>query len=297
MRIVVAGTINHDILSFSDGETVDTLGGLAYSILTLAELMPREWAIFPVANVGYDIYGALLDILRKYDNINLSGLREVHCPNNAVHLTLLPGEERDEYAELNLPPLEFHNFQGYLDCDALILNFTSGFDLDLSTAQSVKTACAGLVYIDIHSLTLGIDENKHRFRRKLNDWRDWIEGADFVQLTSDEAWSFHPDDDFGPDAIHEIGHAVADRIKQACLMTMGAEGVRVFTGDGASHYVKAEPVSETVDTTGCGDVFGAAFLVKYLEAAILLSSVDFATKTAAKKCRFIGIDDLGKLKL
>lgn len=295
MKIVIAGTINRDIIRFPEGAVVESLGGAIYSILTMAAAAPQDWKIIPAANVGRDVYPQLLKALKSAANVSTEALRQADCLNNAVYLRLQPGCERAEHTDLNLPPIDYEQLAPHLDCGALMLNFTSGFDMEVSSAERAVRACRGLVYIDIHSLSLGIDPSRRRFRRKIPDWRRWISGADFVQLTAGEAWSLHPEDEpAGEDFPAEVGREIARSVNTACFLTEGEKGVRVFTKSGA-YTVKAEPVDNPLDTTGCGDVFGAAFLVKYLLSGGLDSALRYGIHCAALKCGFRGIGGLSRL--
>lgn len=295
MKITVIGTINRDIVRFPNRKVKESLGGVLYTILTLANLSPPDGEITPIANVGRDIYETVMKILGEYENINLSGINRTDCNNNTVHLRLAANNERNEHTDLNLLHIDFEQIGPHIDCDALMLNFTSGFDLKLETVESVIQACAGLIYIDIHSLTLGIDDLKHRYRKKIPRWRRWIAGTDFVQLTADEAWSFYVGNNFGENESFEVGREIARIINKACLMTQGAKGLMIFTHE-SEYRAKAEIVDNPLDSTGCGDVFGASFLIEYLKTSDILSAARYANRIAAAKCEFTGTESLSTLK-
>ena len=63
------------------------------------------------------------------------------------------------------------------------------------------------------------------------------------------------------------------------IFTQGSEGIDVHF-EGAWHQVNAYPVNE-VDPTGAGDVFAAAYLVRFAETRDVLLSVDFASCAAS----------------
>ena len=71
---------------------------------------------------------------------------------------------------------------------------------------------------------------------------------------------------------------------KVCGATMGARGSMCFDG---RNFVRcpAFPVEKVVDTTGCGDLFHAAFAVRWLETHDLLDCQRFAAATSALKCR------------
>lgn len=63
------------------------------------------------------------------------------------------------------------------------------------------------------------------------------------------------------------------------IFTQGSEGIDVHF-EGEWHHVSAYPVKE-VDPTGAGDVFAAAYLVRFAETRDVLLSVDFASCAAS----------------
>jgi len=294
MKITVVGTINRDIVRLANGNLMESLGGALYTILTLASLSPKQWEITPIANVGRDIFESVMSILRMHENVNTTGINRTDCDNNTVYLRLTPNGGRDEHTDLNLPPISFEQIEPHLDCQALMLNFTSGFDLKLETAVKILKKKPGIIYLDIHSLTLSIDQRKHRRPRKIPRWRRWITGADFVQLTTDEAWSLHKEDEFSEMESLKVGREIARIVNRACLMTRGAKGLTVYTPEN-EYQVNAEAIDEPVDPTGCGDVFGASFLLEYLKNRDILASAHRANRLAAVKCKFAGINAVAAL--
>ena len=63
------------------------------------------------------------------------------------------------------------------------------------------------------------------------------------------------------------------------VLTRGAQGATVYAGDGVLH-VPAYPARE-VDPTGAGDVFAAAFAIRYHKEKDLLGAALFAAATAS----------------
>ena len=71
--------------------------------------------------------------------------------------------------------------------------------------------------------------------------------------------------------------------KKVVAMTEGADGCTAWIG-GREERFPAFPV-KAVDTTGAGDVFHGAFLVRWLETGDVRRSIRFASAAAALKCR------------
>jgi sugar/nucleoside kinase (ribokinase family) len=79
--------------------------------------------------------------------------------------------------------------------------------------------------------------------------------------------------------LAELGPKVA-------ILTQGEKGCLVFA-DGKLSEVQALKV-DAKDPTGAGDVFGVAFLVKYLESRDAIEAAQFANAAAALKIRYKG---------
>lgn len=69
------------------------------------------------------------------------------------------------------------------------------------------------------------------------------------------------------------------RTTPVLIVTAGVGGSVVYSG-GRRHDVRAFPVRE-VDPTGAGDVFGAAYLIRYAETGDVLRSAEFASCAAS----------------
>ena len=69
------------------------------------------------------------------------------------------------------------------------------------------------------------------------------------------------------------------RIVPVLIVTMGSEGARVHFQD-RWHQIQPFPARE-VDPTGAGDVFGAAYLVRYRETSDVLEAARFASCAAS----------------
>ncbi len=81
---------------------------------------------------------------------------------------------------------------------------------------------------------------------------------------------------------HETPDAVVDLYRARIpivVLTRGARGATIYAGRGTLH-VPACPARE-VDPTGAGDVFAAAFLIRYAAQKDLLGAARFASATAA----------------
>jgi sugar/nucleoside kinase (ribokinase family) len=136
------------------------------------------------------------------------------------------------------------------------------------------------VHFDFHNLTMGVNPRGERFRRPLADWRRWAFMIDTVQLNEEE--------------IAGLGvNRMSEQETAGHLLTLGGKGVIVTRGArGATLYtnerkkivrrdIPVEAVSGEPDTTGLGDIFGAAFLYRCVASASLVDAVTFAGAAAS----------------
>ena len=103
--IAVLGTMTRDTTVYMDGTRSENLGGLFYTLFTLAHLLAGRSRILPVANVGADLFATVQEVLRL-PGLDLSAIRRVEQPNNHVHLTYRGAEARDEVLVGLVPPVE-----------------------------------------------------------------------------------------------------------------------------------------------------------------------------------------------
>jgi D-glycero-beta-D-manno-heptose-7-phosphate kinase len=75
---------------------------------------------------------------------------------------------------------------------------------------------------------------------------------------------------------HEANQGVADELKEKTIVTLGSKGARYMDVLYPSPHPK-----ETIDVSGAGDTFLAAFVTKYLETEDVNISITFANKMSA----------------
>jgi len=295
MKIGVIGTPNKDTLILPDKRKTASWGGVIYNILPLAHYLRKDGAVLPICAVGEEVLADFLGLLRKYNNILFEGIKSCAQKHNRVTLNCVSQTEKEETAELNLPPLTFEQIQNHLQgLDFLIINFTSGRDLEKETLRKVRLAYRGRILLDVHSLTLSDPDAKGRRRlRMLRDWQEWLEGMDFVQLTWEEANSLIGQNETSVAGLVEVADWLLQHGTSGVIVTRGARGAFYFHADEQGilkEEIPSFPIQTLVDTTGCGDVFSAAFVYHLLIwGGGGLESLTFANRAAALKATFSGI--------
>ncbi|MCX6639480.1 MAG: carbohydrate kinase family protein [bacterium] len=294
MNIGVIGTPNKDKLILTSGAKVSSWGGIVYNLLTLSHYLKESGSVIPICPVGADLEEEFLALVQRFTNIRTRGIIRCVEKHNRVNLKCINQEEKEEIAEITLPPLSFSQIKPHLkDLDFLLINFTSGRDIEQDTLRSIRREYRGPIYVDVHSLTMSDPDARGKRRlRALRDWQDWLAGFDYVQFTWREANSLTGETKSTIAGLVDIADWLLEHKTKGTIVTRGSEGVYYFHAD-EQGILKEEvppfPVQTVVDSTGCGDVFSAAFIFHLIKMGNPFQAAEFAAKAAALKATFSGI--------
>jgi sugar/nucleoside kinase (ribokinase family) len=294
-KLVVIGTINKDTIIFPNGKKTESFGGILYNILALSYLGGEDVKIYPVCNLGYDVYRQVTSRLKNCDNVKLSGIKKVNCKNNHAFLSINRNNQREEILKNRVPSLGFSQIKPFLKADVMLINFISGFDLSLVTLNT-----DALIFMDVHSLTLGVDDSGKRFFDAPRNWREWIKQAGIVQMSLPELKELAKRNLKSHQEIKEFGKYILSLGPKTVLVTLGEKGSLLIFDDKVRRFVrmhleKGSKVQRFKDATGCGDVFSAGFLICYMRTKNLIKSVNFANYVAAEKCKISGVEGMKRL--
>ncbi|MFL5401837.1 MAG: hypothetical protein ACJ8BF_03380 [Gemmatimonadales bacterium] len=331
MRIGVVGSLVWDVIYGRDSlaPAVEEWGGVAYALAGLDASLTPEWEIVPLIKVGRDLSARAEDLLRGLSHLAAGGrCVEVTAPNNRVVLHYQSTERRCERMAGGVPGWTWAELGPMVqDLDAIYVNFISGFELCLGTAQALRQGFAGPIYADLHSLFLGMQQDGMRVLQPLPNAPAWFGCFDLVQLNEEEMQQLTPDPlalaadalgagvsllsvTLGPRGTAYVAapgfDGLADRRTggQGDSRTGGPEERQVVptvrpSDRPAVHptvrsaLIRA-PAVETLDPTGCGDVFGAAAFARLLAGDSVEAALRHATDLAARNARFRGASGLAR---
>ncbi len=265
---------------------VEEWGGISYSLAALDATIPAGWEIVPLVKVGRDLAARANEFLRSLGHVApRARFIEVPEPNNRVTLRYLEAERRCEQLTGGVPPWTWAELGPMVtDLDALYLNFISGYEMDLGTAQFLRRGFPRFLYADLHNLFLGKEPDGTRVPQGLPNAPAWFGCFDTVQLNEDEMRQL------GDDPLVVAAGALA----QGCgtlVVTLGSKGAACFTGRPVrtARIPAAGPSipGRGGDPTGCGDVFGASVVAALLGGASLEEALQLGTLMGARNvtCR------------
>ena len=309
-RLGVIGTFVWDVIHGRQprGAPTEEWGGVTYSLAGLDAALADDWEIVPIMKIGSD----LADRARHY----LAGLRriapaaalvEVPYPSNRVELRYFSDERRTEVLTGGVPGWNWVALKPLVAearLDALYVNFLSGWELDLETAQSLRAYFRGPIYADLHMLVMGVQADGLRVPKPLSHVREWCGCFDLLQANEDEIRLMAPD----PLALAATAlHAGA----RCLVVTLGSRGAVYFaaadfhgiadlrqTRDALSagpirtELIPAESALAPLDPTGCGDVWGATYFSRLLAGDRLDEAIRAAHRAAARNVEHRGATGL-----
>jgi pfkB family carbohydrate kinase len=300
-RLGVVGSMVWDTIYGRDPAqpAVQEWGGIAYSLAALDATLAPEWQIVPLVKVGRDLAASANAFLRTLGHL-APGARfvEVPAPNNRVTLRYYARERRCEQMSGGVPPWTWPELGPMVaDLDAVYLNFISGYEMDLATAQLLRRSFPRLLYADLHSLFLDKEPDGMRVPRPLLHAPAWFGCFDYVQLNEEELAQLRDD----PLAV--AAEALAQGCTAVCV-TLGARGAAYFEqGTDAQTHRRTGPVRTALvpveggavpegDPTGCGDVFGATVTASLLAGRGLEEALRLGTRMAMRNVSHRGATGL-----
>lgn len=270
---------------------VEEWGGVAYALASLDAHLPEDWEIVPLIKVGSDLAGEARDFLATLRRL-APGARciEVPVPNNRVVLYYQSAERRCERMAGGVPAWTWPELGPMVrDLDALYVNFLSGFEMCLGTAESLRRGFAGPIYADLHSLLLGMQGDGGRVLQPLPNAQGWFGCFNVIQVNEDEM------NQLGPDPMALAADVLGAGVS-TLVVTLGPRGA-VYVAAGTpitTALVPAEHVACAHDPTGCGDVFGAAVFARLLAGDPLPAAVAVGNRAGARNAGFRGASGLAQ---
>ena len=324
-KVGIIGSLVWDLIYGRDplAPPVEEWGGIAYALAGMDASLPPDWQIVPLIKVGRDLSREAQQLLNRLSRLAPGGrCVEVTAPNNRVVLHYQSTERRCERMAGGVPGWTWAELGPMVrDLDAIYLNFISGFELCLGTAQALRQGFKGPIYADFHSLFLGMQQDGMRVLQPLPHAADWFGCFDLVQLNEDEM------NQLSPDPLSLSAQALAAGVS-LLTVTLGPRGVAYVAAQGfdglaggrtdgqadgrtsglvgpsgvptarpadrptvRSALIPA-PLIETLDPTGCGDVFGAAAFARLLSGDSVEAALRHAAALGARNAGFRGASGL-----
>ncbi|HUQ45548.1 MAG TPA: hypothetical protein VM033_02785 [Gemmatimonadaceae bacterium] len=307
-RIGVIGSFVWDVIHGRDvrAEPVEEWGGITYSLSALDAALPDDWEIVPIMAIGSDLAIRAREFLATLRHLAPdAALVEVPLPGQRVELRYFDDERRTEVLRGGIPAWSWLALKPLLDdarLDALYINFLSGWELDLETAQLVRRHFSGPIHCDLHMLAMAVQPDGLRTPRPIPNVAEWCACFDFLQMNEEEVATI------APDSMSLAATALAAGVS-CLLVTLGKRGAVYVAAPGVdticdlpprrglstaprggtgalgavrTALIPAEIVNTPGDPTGCGDVWGATYFSRMVAGDKLSDAMKAASRAAAR---------------
>lgn len=267
-RIAVVGPIPRDHIVTHQGELIQKWGCVTHPVIALSTLAGSDIEIIPVSHVRKVDVDNVRQVFKGYSGINLKHVTSKNDQGDIISLKFVDVNNRLERQTGFMDPIEPDDFAELLDVDVYVFIPISDYEISLDTLRFLKKKNKkGIIIFDAHGPTTACLSNGERMRKFWIDRDQWLPFIDVLKMNEEEAQASwfkkeYESNDFGGSFSREdmdafAAHCLAKGVKCVCI-TMDSRGCMVYQmkkGKVSSELVPSVPVSNVIDTTGCGDSF------------------------------------------
>ena len=271
MKLLVVGHSVLDFIKYAGTQNISA-GGIFYTISVLNRLKSNNDEIFLCTQFDDETYNYFKPEFEKVSNKFLQKVEKIP----RVHLNLQKDKERHEAYE-NITNNLAYDISELMSFDGILINMITGFDITLDQLLQIRNDYSGLIFIDIHTLSRGLNEDYKREFRLIPDFQSWAKCLDIIQVNQNELYTLsHKKIEM--EIVQEL---FSFGVKILCV-TKGDLGARVYyknQDEIASYFVSARKIINP-NIIGCGDVFGASFFYSYIRNKNVIDSLTNAVTNA-----------------
>ena len=296
------------------------LGGILYSIVSLAVISGKDDEVYPVMNLGGDEFDFVTAFLSKFGNIKHDFINKCGYKTRIVNLyynnppqDTLNSEsdakktyDREESSTAPALPVEYNFISKALPLlDGLLINMVSGIDISAETLKEIRKNFSGNIHMDLHNVVMNTHEDGNRIQGPVKDWEVWCSNCDTLQMNESEIAIMHAE----KMNEYETAEKILSHIGvKSLVITRGKFGVTLYQRVGKTsageQYFELDKIdlpaierNNFKDSTGCGDVFASSFFYKNMvhKLSDFHSSLNYANKMASLNSVLNGVEELNLL--
>jgi sugar/nucleoside kinase (ribokinase family) len=273
MKILLIG---HSIIDyFEEAETnAQKPGGLFYSALGIMSKATPDDKVALLTSWNEKSFELFREV---YSSADLSMSNKITEMPSVILKTSHAGEREETYTNLSvrLSTEEVSNWNFF---DAIMINMITGFDLSLEQLNQIRKHFTGTIYMDVHTLARGVNQNMKREFRQIPKVKEWMSNISVVQVNESELKTVC-------ESTNE--YLCAKNIlswgPEILIVTKGEQGAVLYKRDKEGlQRIEADAVKvNSVNKIGCGDIFGAVFFYSYISTKDVRFSLNNANRAGA----------------
>lgn len=278
-KVAVLGPIPRDHITTHKGEVIEKYGCATHTAIGLSRLLDKRGTVWPVAHVRKQDLPGVLEVLAPYPNIKTAKVTDTADQGDIIQLTFVDQNNRLEKQTGFMNPIVAADLEGLLDADVFVCVPITDYEVPLDTLKYIKAHSRGLIIFDAHGPTNTVTTLGDRLIRFWIDRDMWLPYIDVLKMNLEESrccWfekeytldALQPFHEVGTDHLDALAEHVLRRGVKSLIVTLDAGGSAVFfleKGKVCKEVVPSVPVSDVVDTTGCGDSFAGGLGYGLLE--------------------------------
>lgn len=300
------------------------MGGILYSVVSLAVVSGKSAEVYPVMNLGEDEFENITGFLSRFPNIRHDLINKTHHKTRVVNLfykdkgsvlnlSARKTYDREENSTEPTLPVEYEQIKERLNgFSGILVNMVSGIDLTIDTMIEIRKNFGGYIHMDMHNLVMQTFPDGIRKQMPVKDWRRWVVCCNTLQMNESEISVLTGDNVTEYETAEKI--LSSGRVK-SLVITRGMQGVSLYElkhktsgyNDGEKHFEldksDVPPVEspDFIDSTGCGDVFASGFFFRNVfqnapgEVKDFSKALHYANRLAGVNATLRGVEDLFKL--
>jgi len=264
-------------------------GGIFYSVISLLSQLEKEDRLFLCSAFDKSSEKLFEDYYQLVDKKFISEVETIPRVELVINGY---GERKERYSQisqnLSVPIESLRQFDG------ILINMISGYDISFEQLKQIRKNFNGLIYLDVHTLSRGIDKNLLRNFRKIENFREWASCINILQANESEllTLSVHNDERL---IVEEL---LSSQIEQI-IITRAEKGATVFFRKaGVTKSINKEAIKvNLVNKVGCGDVFGAVYFYNYVKNKNLFLALEQANLFAGISATYTDTNEFLNLKI
>lgn len=286
MKILLIG---HSIIDHLENKTDANPGGVYYSTLGFLSCFKPNDRLSLLTGTNSSSF-ELFE--RLYKQIDLSLSEDVlEMPEVFLH-TSGESERREVYKNI-AGNLSFSKLENLSRFDGILINMITGFDISLTQLKWLRENYSGLIYLDVHTLSRGLDEKGNRKFRQIPNVEEWLACVDILQCNENELSTIRYSN-----AEKSAAEWILEKGIKLLIITKGENGALLYTRENGINFLKINGEKITAkNKIGCGDIFGATFFYSYIRTRDCKRTLEFANHAGAVAASTIDLFNCVRLPL
>ncbi len=286
MKILLIG---HSIIDHLENKAEANPGGAFYSTLGFLSCFKPNDRLSLLTGKNAE---SLPLFERLYSKIDLSLSEDVlEMPEVFLH-TSGESERREVYRNI-AGNLSFAKLENLSRFDGILINMITGFDISLKQLKWLRENYTGLIYLDVHTLSRGLDEEGKREFRQIPNVEEWLACVDILQCNENELSTIRYSND-----EKSAAKWILEKGVKLLIITRGKNGALLYTRENGINSLKINGEKIAAENKiGCGDIFGATFFYSYIRTRDSKHSLESANHAGAVAASTADLSNFIKLTL